>query len=133
MVSAHNRGIALDLTIEKLDGTKLEMQSAMHDLSWYSATYLNNDNAKLLESYMTMAGVAMRGLTSEWWHFQDDDTREAIELNSYLYKGVTAEGWKYDGRGWRYRYADGRYARDTSVYADGVRCDMDADGYAIES
>lgn len=131
-VSAHNRGIALDLTIEKLDGTKLEMQSPMHDLSWYSATYRNNDNAKLLASYMTMAGVGMRGLTSEWWHFQDDDTREAIGLNSYLYKGVTAEGWTRDKTGWRYRYADGRYAYDTSVRTGGKRYVINAEGYAEE-
>lgn len=131
-VSAHNRGIALDLTIEKLDGTPLQMQSNMHDLSWYSATSRNNDNAKLLEHYMTMAGVAMKGLTSEWWHFQDDETREKIELNSYLVKGITAEGWRYDGKGWRWRNADGSYARDTSVRSDGQRFTVDANGYVIE-
>ena len=132
VVSAHNRGIALDLTIEKLDGTPLEMQSAMHDLSWYSAAYLNNGNAKLLESYMTMPGVEMVGLTSEWWHFQDNDTREAIGLSAYLYKGVTAEGWKHDGTGWRYRYADGRYARSTTIRVDGQQYTMDAGGYVVE-
>ncbi|MBD5169788.1 MAG: hypothetical protein HDT20_06720 [Oscillibacter sp.] len=132
VVSAHNRGIALDLTIEKLDGTRLSMQSPMHDLSWYSATYLNNSNAKLLESYMTMPGVAMRGLTSEWWHFQDDDTREAINLSSYLTKGVTAEGWTRDNIGWRYRDAKGVYARDTTIKVDGKQYTFDAAGYAVE-
>ena len=104
----------------------------MHDLSWYSATYLNNDNAKLLEHYMTMPGVAMRGLTSEWWHFQDDDTRSAISLNQYLYKGVTAEGWKNDGFGWRWRYADGHYAKTGTIRVGGQNYTIGADGYLVE-
>lgn len=129
-VSAHNRGIALDMTIERLDGTRLEMQSAMHDLSWYSASYRNNDSAKLLASYMT--GVGMRGLTSEWWHFQDDDTQKAIGLSKYLYKGVTAEGWTRDNVGWRYRAADGSFRKGTSITVDGKRYTLDQDGYAVE-
>ena len=52
---------------------------AKEALSWAnadSAAYLNNDNAKLLEKYMTATG--MRGLSSEWWHFQDDETRPRL-------------------------------------------------------
>lgn len=131
-VSAHNRGIALDLTIEYLDGRPLEMQSAIHDLSWYSAASRNNENAKLLESYMTMPGVEMRGLTSEWWHFQDNDTRESIQLSSYLYKGVTAEGWTRDDVGWRYRDSLGNYFRDTTQTVDGKQYTFDALGYTAE-
>lgn len=130
-VSAHNRGIALDLTLEKIDGgEELEMQSAIHDLSWYSAAYLNNDNAKLLETYMTATG--MRGLSSEWWHFQDDETREAINLTSYLSRGVSMEGWTRDDRGWRYRDEDGSILRNTTFSADGKRCTADRDGYVQE-
>ena len=128
VTSAHNRGIALDLTLEKIDGgEELEMQSAIHDLSWYSAAYLNNDNAKLLETYMTATG--MRGLSSEWWHFQDDETREAIGLTSYLFKGVNMGGWTKDDRGWRYRDADGTIYKNTTVTVDGKRYTADADGY----
>ncbi len=128
VASAHNRGIALDLTLEKIDsGEELEMQSAIHDLSWYSAAYLNNDNAKLLEKYMTATG--MRGLSSEWWHFQDDETREAIGLTSYLFKGVDMEGWTRDANGWRYRDADGSIFKDTTVTVDGKRYTADRDGY----
>lgn len=129
-VSAHNRGIALDLTIEQLDGTPLEMQSAMHDLSWYSAASRNNDNAKLLESYMT--GVGMRGLSGEWWHFQDDAALEAIGLSKYLYKGVTAEGWTRDNVGWRYRAADGSFRKSTNITVDGKQYTLDQEGYAVE-
>ena len=131
MASAHNRGIALDLTLEKISsGEELKMQSAIHDLSWYSAAYLNNDNAKLLEKYMTATG--MRGLTSEWWHFQDDETRESIGLSSYLFKGVHMGGWTRDEQGWRYRNEDGSFFRSTSVTVDGVRYTLDAEGYVKE-
>lgn len=131
VASAHNRGIALDLTLEKIDsGEELEMQSAIHDLSWYSAAYLNNDNAKLLEKYMTAPG--MRGLTSEWWHFQDDETRESIGLSSYLYKGVDMGGWTRDEQGWRYRDVDGSYFKSTSLTVDGKRYTFDQNGYTSE-
>lgn len=132
VTSAHNRGIALDLTLETADfQAELEMQSAIHDLSWYSAVYLNNDNAELLAEYMTGAGMA--GLSSEWWHFQDNETREAIGLTSYLYKGVDAGGWTRDDRGWRYRDPDGRYYRNTTVTVDGKRYTLDRDGYTSQA
>ena len=131
VASAHNRGIALDLTLERIDsGEELAMQSAIHDLSWYSAAYLNNDNAKLLEKYMTATG--MRGLSSEWWHFQDDETREAIGLTSYLFKGVDLSGWTRDDRGWRYRDADGSVYKNTAFTVDGTRYTADQDGYIQE-
>ena len=126
-ISSHNRGIALDLTLEKPEG-ELEMQSGMHDLSWYSETYLNNLNAKLLEGYMKAVG--MNGLSSEWWHFQDDATRKAIGLNSSLEKGVSPEGWTQDDGGWRYRNADGSIARNTALTIDGRVYTFDGSGYA---
>jgi len=131
-VSAHNRGIAIDVTLEKLDGTSLEMQSAPYDLSWHSAIELNNENAKLLASYMTMSGVGMHAAPGEWWHFQDDDTSSALNLSAYLESGITAEGWRNDGFGWRYRYADGRYAQGGSFRIEGQSYTIDADGYVIE-
>lgn len=129
-ISAHNRGIALDLTLEKTDsGQELEMQSEIHDLSWYAATDRNNQNAKLLAGYMT--GVGMNGLSSEWWHFQDDDTRKSIGLNTSLYGGVSAEGWTQDDSGWRCRNADGSFLRNTTVTIDGRSYTFDDDGYAF--
>lgn len=86
-ISAHNRGIALDLTLaDAASGEDLEMQSAMHDLSYHSITARNNDNAKLLKKYMVDAGF--NSLSSEWWHFQDDKTRNRINLGVYLENGV---------------------------------------------
>lgn len=128
-ISSHNRGIALDLTLEKPDGGgELEMQSGMHDLSWYSETYRNNLNAKLLEGYMTAVG--MNGLSSEWWHFQDDDTKKAIGLNSSLESGVSPEGWTQDDGGWRYRNADGSFVRSTALTIGGRAYTFDREGYA---
>jgi len=131
-VSSHNRGTALDVTIEKLDGTPLEMQSTLYDLSWHSAIELNNDNAKLLASYMTMPDVALHTTPGEWWHFQDDDTCSALNLSAYLDSGISAEGWRNDGFGWRYRYADGRYAQGPTLRIDGQSYTVDANGYVAE-
>lgn len=129
-VSAHNRGIALDLTlVEEESGEMIDMQSEMHDLSWYSCLSENNEAADLLSMYMKRVGF--NGLASEWWHFQDDKTREEIGLNSYLTGGVAITGWKKDDAGWRYRTADGTYYRSTTTTVEGEICTFDADGYVM--
>nr|WP_326165439.1 M15 family metallopeptidase [uncultured Oscillibacter sp.] len=128
-ISAHNRGIALDLTLEEIgSGEELAMQSPIHDLSWYAAADRSNDNARLLAGYMT--GVGMNGLSSEWWHFQDDATKGAIGLKASLYQGVSPEGWVQDDAGWRYRDRDGSFLRDAAVTIDGRRYTFGHDGYA---
>lgn len=131
VTSAHNRGIALDLTLVDRDTDEaLSMQSDMHDLSWNSILSLNNKNADLLSEYML--GVGFRGLTSEWWHFQDDETREALQLNSYLARGVSVTGWKKDDTGWRYRQEDGSFLKNTAATVEGKRCTFDENGYVKE-
>lgn len=131
VTSAHNRGIALDLTLVDRDTDEaLPMQSEMHDLSWNSILSLNNENADLLSDYML--GVGFRGLTSEWWHFQDDETREALQLNSYLAKGVSVTGWKKDDTGWRYRQEDGSFLKNTTAMVEGKSCTFDENGYVQE-
>lgn len=108
--STHNLGIAMDLTLERTDTREeLEMQTAMHDLSHYSVLQRNNENADLLAEYMLGAGFAP--LSSEWWHFQDDATRDALGLKTYQEKGVTPEGWHHDLNGWYYCQADGARVR----------------------
>lgn len=88
-VSAHNRGIALDLTLEDMNtGIELSMQTAMHDLSYHSVVSENNENADKLGNIMKAAGFG--GLSSEWWHFQDNETRESLNLSEFLEKGVSA-------------------------------------------
>lgn len=127
-VSAHNKGIALDLTLVDLHtGKELPMQSDMHDLSWHSSLSQNNNNARLLARYMKGAGY--NDLFSEWWHFQDDETKEKIGLNTYLKNGVSLEGWKKDPIGWKYQLKDGSFYENTAVAIDGEERAFDADGY----
>lgn len=131
-VSAHNRGIALDLTLEGLeDGKALTMQTEMHDLSWYSSIAQNNENADLLARYMMSAGF--NDLFSEWWHFQDDDIRAELNLYTYMREGVTPEGWKKNDTGWRYQKADGSFYADTTAQIEGKEYHFDADGYCSEA
>lgn len=106
------------------------MQSDMHDLSWYSITSQNNRNAELLATYMKGAGY--NDLFSEWWHFQDDETREKIGLNTYLKNGVSVEGGKKDDTGWRYRLNDGSFYVNTAVIIEDQKYTFDADGYCGE-
>lgn len=130
-VSAHNRGIALDLTMIDLDtNEELEMQSEIHDLSWHSSIEQNNDNARLLAKYMKEVGY--NDLFSEWWHFQDDETKEKIGLKSYLKEGVSIEGWKKDDTGWRYQLRDGSFYEDTVEEINGTDYTFNADGYCKE-
>lgn len=126
--SAHNRGIALDLTLEKRStGEEMQMQSAMHDLSYNSILSKNNDNAKLLEKYMK--GVGFNGLSSEWWHFQDDETRNELNLGVYLENGVSLKGWKNNNVGWRYQLDDGSFIKDRTETINGAAHTFDEKGY----
>lgn len=128
--STHNYGVALDLTLESL-GTEeeLQMQSSIHDLSWYSVVSRNNENANILDKIMKDAGFG--GLASEWWHFQDNDARSGLELQA-LYEGVSAACWMKDDGGWKYRKADGNYYRSKTVKISGVEYTFDEYGYVVE-
>lgn len=75
--SSHNYGVALDLTLVDLKtGDELEMQTKIHDLSVYSVIDNNNEKAKLLSEIMQEQGFTP--LRSEWWHFQDNDSKESV-------------------------------------------------------
>ncbi len=125
--SMHNLGLALDITLErKDDAEELPMQSHMHDLSYNSILSLNNGEAKLLQSYMYGEGFA--GIASEWWHFQDDEVRRDYNPPS-VYNGVSAEGWKKDNYGVRYRNADGGYVRSSIMTIEGTEYRFNVDGY----
>lgn len=123
--SAHNLGIAMDMTlVDASDGSELTMQTAMHDLSYHSIQKNNNNNANILKSYMEPAGFNM--ITSEWWHYQDDETRKKVSPVRGE-NGVSTEGYKVDDRGVRYRYADGSFAVNTTVNG----YSFDEEGYMI--
>ena len=127
VTSRHNYGVALDLTLETLAGEVVDMQTAMHDLSWYSALENNGENAKLLQSIMVAAGFYT--LESEWWHFQDGDLFAALNPG-YLTDGVNVAGWMKDDIGWRYRLADGTFLAGCQETIHGVAYEFDANGYA---
>ena len=126
--SRHNRGAALDLTITK-DGVDMEMQTIIHDLTWYSETSQNTSAAKRLARIMKAAGFG--GLVSEWWHFQDNEIRSKLSLPA-LWGGVSPEGWKLSDGGWRYRLANGSYACDRTMTIGGVEYTFDEAGYVTQ-
>lgn len=123
--SRHNRGAALDLTLEK-NGQDVEMQTPIHDLSYFSETKKNNNYANRLAKYMKGAGFT--GLVSEWWHFQDNEALKGLELPA-LRNGVTPEGWMADVSGWRYRRANGTYYKNCQKTIDGISYTFDDNGY----
>lgn len=127
--SMHNLGIAVDLTLEELGtGEELKMQTSMHDLSSYSVLTRNNENARLLAQIMKDAG--MGDLVSEWWHFQDNEIKETLDLPS-VWQGVNCACWVTDSNGWRYRNRDGSYVRNTTMTFGDVVYEFDGDGYAV--
>ncbi len=128
--SRHNFGVALDLTLEDAEtGKELTMQSAIHDLSHYAVLSRNGENADRLSRIMKGAGFAT--LVSEWWHFQDNQARDSLELKA-LWQGLTPQGWKADGNGWRYRKADGSFYKNCSQTIDGTDYRFDGQGYLME-
>ena len=72
--SMHTRGVAVDLTLAKEDGTPLDMGTDFDDmrpLAWPSSTEVSRQalrNRMLLAGIMHAAGFV--GIPSEWWHFQ---------------------------------------------------------------
>lgn len=130
-VSRHNLGVAVDLTLEYAD-TRQEilMQSQMHDLSWYSVTARNNDSANTLASIMKSAGFGT--LSSEWWHFQDDQAKNAYSLPA-VSQGISLEGWTRDDRGWMYRDSKGVRYENQNLTLDGTVYQFDGEGYLVPS
>lgn len=127
--SRHNRGIALDLTLTEIaTGEDLQMQTSMHDLSWYSELKRNNENADTLAAIMESVGFS--GLISEWWHFNDLEAQNSL-APPYQKSGVSAQCWMADDFGWRYRRADGLYVLNCSEMIDGVWCTFDENGYLL--
>ncbi len=127
--SKHNYGIALDLTIEKIKTKEeMEMQTSIHDLSHYSARDKNNANANVLSSIMKKVGFTT--LVSEWWHFNDLDSKKNFAIKP-LKTGVSAECWMVDDNGVRYRKVDGSYHKNKEVKIDGVTYTFDMQGYLV--
>lgn len=85
-LSKHNRGVAVDLTLQTYDsldtlGDKLVMQTMMHTLDFRSNMAYNNANADLLYKIMT-EGTGLVSLKSkqEWWHFELENNTDHFPL-----------------------------------------------------
>ena len=129
--STHNLGVALDMTMVDLKtGKEVTMQTAIHDLSWYSEVKKNTEAGLLMSDIMVEAGFVT--LESEWWHFQDHESRTALGLEP-LEQGISAKCWMADDKGWRYRKNDGSYCINCTETIDGVTYAFDALGYVIEN
>ena len=127
--SRHNLGVAVDLTLETMSGRELEMASSIHDLSWYSVPRSDDKYAKKLASIMKGAGLG--GLTSEWWHFQDNEATSALNPPA-VWSGVSPECWMADDFGWRYRRSNGRYYADCTKTINEVEYTFDVNGYVVQ-
>ncbi|MBR4289901.1 MAG: D-alanyl-D-alanine carboxypeptidase family protein [Oscillospiraceae bacterium] len=128
--SRHNFGVALDLTLVDENGKELSMQTSMHDLSWYSAQQLNNGNA--MELYRIMTGAGFRSISSEWWHYQDNEIYDK-HLYAPLKTGVSYACWVMDGNGWRYRLNDGSFYANCTQIIEEQSYTFDESGYLIQS
>jgi len=79
MGGVHDRGTALDISLIDMDGNLLEMPTPMHTFTEESArnsptmTQTARDNMNYMLNIMTECGFTY--INSEWWHFQDVDTK----------------------------------------------------------
>jgi D-alanyl-D-alanine dipeptidase len=78
--SRHNRGASVDITLVDKDGNEIEMGTKFDDFSEKAAynypghTETALKNMKYLRDVMEEAGF--KGISSEWWHFDDMDWEE---------------------------------------------------------
>jgi len=90
-ISNHQRGIAVDVGLRRIDGDVFVMPTEIHELSaaarvtrsprqnavtQRAETFTASEGAVLLQSYMMSAGFSP--LISEWWHFDDFGSRTRI-------------------------------------------------------
>ncbi|GEM_PF-247420 len=75
--SKHNRGASVDVTLVDKDGNEIEMGTAFDDFTEEAAydyprhTETALKNMKYLRD--VMEGAGFKGISTEWWHFDDAD------------------------------------------------------------
>jgi len=127
----HDMGIALDvMLVNQNTGEEIKMQTSIYDLSKYSFSNLNNENANILKTYMIDAGFT--NTYTNWWEFSDSQIRNDISLQSKIETGLSIEGFKKNRYGWKYQKADGNFVTDTSINIEGVEYRFDELGYCME-
>lgn len=79
MGGVHDRGTAIDMSLIDMDGNELEMPTPMHTFTDDSARDSQNmsETARHNMDYMknVMVGCGFTYINSEWWHFQDVNTK----------------------------------------------------------
>ncbi len=82
MGGVHDRGTALDITLIDKNGEELEFPTPMHTFTYESSrnsttmTATARQNMNYMLSVMTQCGFTY--IQSEWWHFQDVNTRSYL-------------------------------------------------------
>lgn len=79
MGGIHDRGTAIDMSLIDMEGNELEMPTPMHTFTEDSARDSQNmtETARHNMDYMknVMVGCGFTYINSEWWHFQDVNTK----------------------------------------------------------
>lgn len=83
-VSAHNKGVALDIGITNSKNQELKAQTDYDTLDTTSIVKYNNTVANKLRSIMLSQGFSP--LESEWWHFQDNSYYNTSPVVSFHLK-----------------------------------------------
>jgi len=76
--SVHNRGASVDITLVDLEGRELKMPTEYDDFSEKASRTYTGTHEEALSNmrYLTeiMEESGFKGLPSEWWHFDDEDS-----------------------------------------------------------
>lgn len=80
-VSAHNKGVALDIAITNSKNVELKAQTPFDTLDTRSVVKYNNSVSNKLRDIMLSQGFSP--LKSEWWHFQDNNYYNSSPVNSF--------------------------------------------------
>lgn len=84
-LSGHCKGVSVDVTLERLDGSPACMPGKYDDFS----DWVHTDASRLLNSVMRAAGFS--GHRKEWWHFDHKTKPWAQEIEG----PGGFKGWKY--------------------------------------
>ncbi len=90
--SYHSRGVAVDVTLTDKQGRELPMPSGFDEFSaradrdYSDVSFVQMDNAKLLEEIMLHNGFS--SIYYEWWHFTDTkrDQYKVLEEEEFEFK-----------------------------------------------
>lgn len=82
----HIRGIGIDISLFTLDNKKVDMPFFVYSILDSTAGFDKNANVNKLTNYMKEAGF--EASNTNYWHYQDIETKNAIGLSSYPYNGI---------------------------------------------